>query len=107
MPLIEYQRYPNVNGIWACEPPPELRIRQAADGTTTRERTMLGVKHYPKDYVTACRKRVDAQLAAYRKLAAAAAKGKAGTALEAFAPGYFNSMVIVLEGCFTHRLRGV
>jgi hypothetical protein len=68
---------------------------------------MLGVKHYPKDYVTGCRQRVDAQLAAYRKLAAATGKGKAGTALQAFAPGYFNSMVIVLEGCFTHRLRGV
>jgi hypothetical protein len=68
---------------------------------------MLGVKTYPKQYVTSCKKRVDAQLAAYKKLAAAAGAGKAGTALDAFAPGYFAGMVIVLEGCFTHRLRGV
>ena len=68
---------------------------------------MLGVKNYPKQYVAQCRKRVDAQLAAYKKLAAAAGTGKAGTALKSFAPGYFNSMVIVLESSFVHRLRGV
>jgi hypothetical protein len=65
---------------------------------------MLGVKNYPKDYVARCRRLVDDQLAAYEKLARAAGTAKA---LDAFAPGYFNGMVIVLEGCFTHRLRGV
>jgi hypothetical protein len=68
---------------------------------------MLGVKSYPKQYVKQCRSMIEDQLDAYRTVAAAAGKGKAETALDAFAPGYFNSMVVVLEGCFTHRLRGV
>ena len=68
---------------------------------------MLGVKTYPQKYVKQCRSNIDGQLAAYKKLAAAAGTGKAGTALKGFAPGYFNSMVVVLESCFMHRLRGV
>ena len=38
---------------------------------------MLGMKKYPKDYVKACRARVEADLRAYRKHA-----GKAGEEFE-------------------------
>lgn len=67
---------------------------------------MLGVKTYRQDDIDACRARVAAQVAAYHALADAAGAG-AGEALTAFEPEFFNNMVIVLEGCFVHRLRGV
>ena len=62
---------------------------------------MLAVTSYPVDYIFARRKAVDDQLAAYRKLARAAA----GPELEAFAPGYFQMMVLALDHYFLHRLR--
>ena len=71
---------------------------------------MLVRKTYEKDYIDACRARVDAQLAAYDALATAARNGggdgPAGAALDAFAPRFFNHMVLALDQYFVHRLRG-
>jgi hypothetical protein len=60
---------------------------------------MLGMKKYPKDYVKACRARVDTDLRAYRKHA-----GKAG---EEFEARFFNNQVLLLDHMFVHRLAGV
>lgn len=73
---------------------------------------MLGVKTYPREYVAACRARVDADLAAYRSLVAAAKKQpaidkKLNAAIEAFESAFFNNMVLVLDEMFVHRLRTV
>lgn len=74
---------------------------------------MLGMKSYSRDYVDACRRRVDTQLAAYRELAAQVATGTDGgqgagaDALAAFEPLFFNSMVVSLDACFVHRIRAV
>jgi hypothetical protein len=69
---------------------------------------MLGRNSYPQDYIDACRARVEAQVAAYRAVAAAGKKAKAAPltkALAGFEPEFFNNMVIVLDGLFMHRLR--
>lgn len=67
---------------------------------------MLGIKTYPRDYVDACRQRVEAQLAAYRDLRSAAGP-EADEALVAFDSQFFNNMVLVLDNSFVHRLRVV
>ncbi len=64
---------------------------------------MLGEGNYSQDYVDDCRKKVAAQVAAYRKLAKAAGPSKA---LDDFESVFFNNMVLVLDTHFTHRLRG-
>jgi hypothetical protein len=61
---------------------------------------MLGVKSYERDYVESARKKVDADVAAYVAVAGSIED-------EAFEVVYFNNLVIVLEGLFVHRLRGV
>jgi hypothetical protein len=58
---------------------------------------MLGMKSYPKEYVDACRARVDAGLRAYRAL------GAAGAELET---RFFNDQVLLLDYMFVHRLSG-
>ncbi len=70
---------------------------------------MLGMKKYPKEYIDACRSRVDADLAAYRKLAAATKNLPATnkTAIEAFETTFFNNMVLMLDYLFVHRLTGI
>jgi len=70
---------------------------------------MLGRKTYEKDYIDACRTRVDAQVAAYDALATVARNGgdgPGGAALDTFAPQFFNHMVLALDQYFVHRLRG-
>jgi hypothetical protein len=62
---------------------------------------MLGVKVYKRDYIEACRSKVEADMAAYKKLPAAARK--AGD----FEAAFFNNMVLVLDHLFVHRLRTV
>lgn len=71
---------------------------------------MLGVRTYSKEYVQSARARIDGQLASYRALAAAAGDvgdGALDASLEALEPQLFNNMVLALEHCFCHRLRGV
>jgi hypothetical protein len=73
---------------------------------------MLAAGSYPQDYVDHCRASVRAQVAAYEDLAAAA-RGRAASedapggdgAIDAFASRFFNTMVLVLEACFVHRVR--
>ena len=61
---------------------------------------MLGMKKYPKEYIAACRARVDADLRAYRE-----GGGKAATKeLEA---RFFNDQVLLLDYMFVHRLTGI
>jgi hypothetical protein len=62
---------------------------------------MLGVKTYKRDYITACRKKLDADVAAYGKLPSAAKKASD------FETAFFNNMVLVLDHLFVHRLRTV
>ena len=58
------------------------------------------MKKYPKDYIAACRARVDADLRAYRE-----GGGKAATKeLEA---RFFNDQVLLLDYMFVHRLTGI
>ncbi len=61
---------------------------------------MLGMKNYTKDYVAACRERVEADLKAYRKQV-----GKEPN--KDFETRFFNAQVLVLEHMFVHRLAGV
>ena len=71
---------------------------------------MLGIKDYPRSHVDACRRSLDAQLAAYRDLVAAAGigTGAAGeAAIAGFAPAFFANLVLALDTWFVHRLRGV
>ena len=63
---------------------------------------MLSINQYPKDYIAACRDKMEAQLAAYRKLI----KTADAKSVDAFAPHFFNHLVLVLETNFVHRARG-
>ena len=62
---------------------------------------MLCINQYPKDYITACRDKMEAQLATYRKLI----KTADAKSVDAFAPHFFNHLVLVLETNFVHRAR--
>jgi hypothetical protein len=73
---------------------------------------MLAVTSYPQDYVDACRRRMEAQLAAYEELAASlpgtgATKARAGKALESFEPLFLGNLVLALDECFVHRTRAI
>ena len=58
------------------------------------------MKKYPKDYIAACRARVDADLRAYRE-----GGGKAAT--QEFEARFFNDQVLLLDYMFVHRLTGI
>lgn len=62
---------------------------------------MLGRASYSIDFIMAGRKRAEKQLKLYDALAK-----KAGKEAEAFAPEFFNTMVLALDHYFMHRLRG-
>ncbi|HYT18539.1 MAG TPA: hypothetical protein VEO18_09885 [Thermoplasmata archaeon] len=61
---------------------------------------MLGMKKYPKEYIAACRARVDADLRAYRNQV-----GK--TPSKEFEARFFNDQVLLLDYMFVHRLSGI
>jgi hypothetical protein len=61
---------------------------------------MLGMKTYSRDYIKACRSRVDASLRAYRKQV-----GKAPS--KEFEHRFFNDQVLLLDYMFVHRLTGI
>ena len=61
---------------------------------------MLGMKNYAKDYIKACRARVDDDLAAYRKQV-----GKSPN--KDFEARFFNDEVLLLDYMFVHRLSGI
>lgn len=63
---------------------------------------MLGVSRYTKDYVGACRGKVAAQLASYRKVLAAKPSGT-----DAFERQFFNHMILALDHYFLHRSRNM
>ena len=58
--------------------------------------TMLGMKTYEKDYVDACRAKIDADVRAFKR---AGSKELETT--------FFNNMVLKLEYMFVHRLTGI
>ncbi|MBJ7354270.1 MAG: hypothetical protein JHC98_05540 [Thermoleophilaceae bacterium] len=64
---------------------------------------MLGKKTYDQEYIDASKKAFDAELAAYRKLAASGDP----VAVKKFEPTYCAHQVLALEAYFVHRLRGV
>jgi hypothetical protein len=73
---------------------------------------MLSRNSYPKAYVEESRAKVDADSAAFKKLATAARKQaadatKLAPAITAFEPVFFNNLVLVLENLFVHRGRGI
>lgn len=61
---------------------------------------MLGMKRYSREYIDACRARVDADLRAYRKQA-----GSSPT--KEFESRFFNDQVLLLDYMFVHRLSGI
>ena len=64
---------------------------------------MLGMKNYTREYIDGCRSRVDSDLVAYRNLVAADK-----THLDSdFEPVFFNTMVLLLDHFFVHRLRTI
>src|SRR5215204_3276500 len=74
---------------------------------------MLGMREYEQDYIDACRSRVESQVAIFLEVALAARdhgdadiSGLDG-ALESLEYEYFNNMLLVLDGYFVHRLRGI
>ena len=71
---------------------------------------MLGRKDYTKEELANAKTAVDQQVAAYKKLAKAVdatSDSKAGSALEAFEPLFFNNMTLALDRPFVHRVRNV
>jgi hypothetical protein len=71
---------------------------------------MLGRKTYTQEELDAATRTIERQLSTWRALAAAVgASGDedARAALEAFAPGYFNDLVVALDRPFVHRVRTV
>ena len=72
---------------------------------------MSADSRYTRAHVQACRAELDAQVAAYRDLIAAASRAsgmsltRIDAAFAAFEPGYFNNLLIALEARFVHHLR--
>lgn len=65
---------------------------------------VLSVKSYPREYIDACRARLDSQLATYR--AVASNRTTTTDVDEAFDVAFFNNLVLTLEVYFLHRMRG-
>ena len=61
---------------------------------------MLGMKTYTRDYIDACRARVDADLCAYQQ------RGSEAPSPE-FEARFFNDQILLLDYMFVHRLAGI
>src|SRR5438105_14057216 len=61
---------------------------------------MLGMKAYTRDYVDACRARVDADVHAYQDQVGE-------TPSREFEARFFNAQVLLLDYLFVHRLTGI
>lgn len=59
---------------------------------------MLSVSKYPKAYIENCQRKINAQVAAFKKL-------KGGAELSAFETLFFNHMLLALDRYFNHRAR--
>jgi hypothetical protein len=72
---------------------------------------MLGRKTYTRKEVDHCKTEMNAQLAAYTTLVKAVAgkptNKKAGAAVAAFEPRFFNNLLLALDRSFVHRVRPV
>lgn len=73
---------------------------------------MLCMNNYPQEYIDECRARVASQLAAYRGLVVTAHQQTTDThavdtAVDTFAPIFFNNLVLVLDNLFIHRTRAL
>ena len=68
---------------------------------------MLGRKTFTQDELDGCRAALDEQLAAYRRLAAAARADGDADALAAFEAPFFSNLVLSLDRWFVHRIRAV
>ena|SRR5665811_182324 len=74
---------------------------------------MLSMKTYTRDYIDACRSRVEAQVSSYGNLVEAARnqiwsdETALDSAFESFESVFFNNLVLVPDSYFTHRLRGI
>jgi hypothetical protein len=71
---------------------------------------MLGRKTYTQEELDRAQAAMAAQVTAYRNLVDAVASGtdtKAGVALEAFEPLFFNNLTVALDRFFVYRLRVV
>jgi hypothetical protein len=64
---------------------------------------MLGMKNYSREYIDACRAKVQSDVSAY----GAAFSGEKAAAAGALETAFFNNMVLVLDDMFVHRLAGV
>jgi hypothetical protein len=69
--------------------------------------TMLGRKSYTQEELDSARAAVARQLDAYGSLVDAASGGKVRPVPDEIEATYFNSMVLVLDRLFVHRLRVV
>jgi hypothetical protein len=71
---------------------------------------MQGRKNYTQEEIDHGRAAISEQLAAYKKLAKAVGSGTAGknveAAVEAFDALFFNSLTMVMDRYFVHRLPG-
>ncbi len=71
---------------------------------------MLGMDKYTPEYIDECRANIEAGVSAYEnvvKQAGARNHASLDAAIESFDPFFYNSMVVVLEGYFVHRLRAI
>jgi hypothetical protein len=74
---------------------------------------MLAVKSYGQEYIDDVRRKIDAQVDAYRDLAATrtrlagATKTEFQATLDVFEPVFFNNLLLALENYFVHRTRAL
>lgn len=74
---------------------------------------MLRMNNYSQEYIDACRRQIDAQVATYRSLVTVGAdlggssRTQFDSASRAFEPVFFSNPIPVLENYFVHRSRTI